>query len=140
MHQADIYPIPKEQSDLDVELEAGTDDEAYLRVLSAHLPKVFQAAGKPDLVFYQAGCDTLAGDPLASLQMSESGIVQRDRMVIDACVRRELPVVMTLGGGYSPDAWHAQYASIRAIVESYGQATDGGNTEPVEPAEPSRRP
>jgi hypothetical protein len=74
----------------------------------------------------------LAGDPLASLKMSEEGIVERDWMVIDACVRRRVPVVMTLGGGYSPDAWHAQYASIRSIVEEYGLATDEANTDTVD--------
>jgi histone deacetylase 11 len=132
VHQGNIYPVPKERSDLDVELQAGMGDDAYLELLAAQLPKVFQAAGKPDIVFYQAGCDTLAGDPLASLQMSEEGIVERDRMVIDACVRRGVPVVMALGGGYSPDAWHAQYASIRGIVEEYGLATEEASKEAVD--------
>jgi len=67
-----------------------------------------------------AGCDPLAGDPLASLAMTEGGIVRRDAKVIDACVERKVPVVMTLGGGYSADAWRSQYASIRRIIETYG--------------------
>jgi len=121
MHQGDIYPIPKATSDLDVELDAGTGDAAYLRILQAHLPALFDRA-RPEIVFLQAGCDTLADDPLASLQMTEQGIVRRDSMVIDACVQRGVPVVMTLGGGYSPNAWHAQYASIRRIIETYGRS------------------
>jgi histone deacetylase 11 len=119
MHQGNIYPIPKATSDLDVELEPGMGDETFLGSLAERLPGLFEAA-RPHVVFLQAGCDTLAGDPLASLRMTEQGIVKRDAMVIDACVRRTIPVVMTLGGGYGPDAWHAQYASIRNIIETYG--------------------
>jgi len=85
-------------------------------------PEVFVSAGRPDIVFYQAGCDTLAGDPLASLQMSEAGIARRDGMVIDECVARGVPAVMTLGGGYSEGAWRAQCLSVRSIIKKYGQA------------------
>ena len=97
----------------------GTDDAQYLRILAAHLPDVFERS-RPDLVFLQAGVDTLAGDPLAHLAMTPDGIVQRDAIVIDACVRRGIPVVMVLGGGYSPGAWSAQFASIRRTIETYG--------------------
>ncbi len=121
MHQADIYPIPKATSDLDLELDAGTGDRAFLALLADHLDALFKQAA-PDIVFFQAGCDTLSGDPLASLEMTEEGIIERDGMVIEACVRHNVPVLMLLGGGYSENAWHAQYASIRSILEEYGQA------------------
>ena len=119
MHQRDIYPAPKADSDLDVELRRGADDETYLAMLARHLPEAIEK-GQPDVVFLQAGCDTLAGDPLAGLEMTEDGIVRRDAMVIDECVRRGIPVVMTLGGGYSKNAWHVQYASIRRTIETHG--------------------
>ncbi len=122
-----IYPIPKAKSDLDVELESGTGDLEYLKLLRECLPKAFNAAGSVDMVIYQAGCDTLEGDPLASLTMTEEGIVMRDALVIDACVDRGIPVVMTLGGGYGKNAWHAQYRSIKAILEMYGQAMSGND-------------
>ena len=121
MHQGNIFPVPKEQCTLDVELQAGTGDEAYLRILRERLPEVFDRA-KPDLVFLQAGCDTLRGDPLAGLAMTEQGIVARDALVIDEAVSRGVPVVMVLGGGYSPRAWAVQYASIRRTIEKYGLA------------------
>ncbi len=118
MHQGDIYPMPKARSDLDIELAGGTGDKDFLRILADNLDGLFDRA-KPDIVFYVAGCDTLADDPLASLEMTQQGIVRRDAMVIDACVKRKIPAVMTLGGGYSPNAWRAQYASIRNIVETH---------------------
>ena len=121
MHQGDIYPIPKARSDLDVELPAGTGDEEYLAILRRRLPAVLRRAD-PDIVFLQAGCDVLANDPLANLSMTPAGVVRRDAMVIDACVERGTPVVMVLGGGYSPDAWVAQYLSVRRTIERYGLA------------------
>ena len=120
MHQGNIYPRPKEKSDLDVELASGTDDKTFLAILAKHLDKIIKVA-KPDIVFLQAGCDTLDGDPLASLKMSAKGISKRDMMVIDACVKHKIPVIMTLGGGYSPTAWQVQFKSIRDIINKYGK-------------------
>ena len=118
MHEGDIYPIPKAVSDVDIELPAGTGDDEFLRILRKALPALFDRA-RPDLVVLQAGCDTFAGDPLAHLAMTAEGIVRRDATVIDECVRREVPVVMTLGGGYSRQAWTIQYASIRRTLETH---------------------
>ena len=128
MHEDDIYPIPKAASDLDVELPAGTGDEAYLKELRRHLPPAF-AAARPEIVFIQAGCDTLAGDPLARLKMTPDGIRRRDAIVVDACAQRGIPVVMTLGGGYSKNAWQAQYGSIARTIRKYGLA-DGPAPHP----------
>ncbi len=119
MHEGDIYPIPKEHSDWDIELLRGTTDEEYLRQLMDALPGIFDEA-RPDIVFIQGGCDTLAGDPLAGMEMTPQGIAERDLMVVDECVQRNIPVVMTLGGGYSEGAWEAQYASIRRIIVKHG--------------------
>ena len=129
MHQGDIYPIPKEKGSLDVELAIGTGNDEYISILAEYLDDVLERA-RPDIVFYLAGCDVLAGDPLAALGMTEAGLLRRDMMVIDACVDRGLPVAMTLGGGYGRNAWRAQYASIRAIIEKYGRAAGPGNVDP----------
>ena len=119
MHEGDIYPVPKATSDLDVELAAGTGDKEYLALLKKHLPDVLERS-RPDIVFLQAGCDTLKGDPLANLAMTKEGIVRRDAMVIDECVRRGIPVLMVLGGGYSRQAWEVQYESVRRTLEKHG--------------------
>jgi histone deacetylase 11 len=129
MHQRDIYPIHKAESDLDVELDRGTDDETYLELLGEHLPRVIERA-RPDIIFLQAGCDTLAADPLAGLEMTEEGIVSRDAMVIDEAVSGGIPVVMTLGGGYSKDAWQVQYASIRRTIGKYAAVRGGPASRP----------
>lgn len=119
MHQSGIYPMPKEQGDLDVELTSGMGDEEYLEVLNLHVTKVLDES-KPDICFVVAGCDTLAGDPLANLAMTEQGIVQRDAAIFAACAERKIPTVFTTSGGYSPKAWHAQYLSIKNLITTYG--------------------
>jgi len=119
MHQGDIYPIPKETSDLDVELNAGDGDEQFIATLEQHLDAVFDRSGA-DICFIVGGCDPLAGDPLASLEMTHEGIKNRDAIIVENCVKRKIPVVLTLSGGYSQDAWRAQYLSVRNLIETYG--------------------
>lgn len=113
-----IYPHPKETNDLDVPLDAGIEDAEYLDTLRNHLPGIFDRA-KPDIVFLQAGVDSLEGDPLANMKLSIDGIVKRDAMIFEEATRRGIPIVMTLGGGYSANAWRAQHESIANIVHTH---------------------
>jgi|GEM_PF-48543 len=119
MHQSNIYPIPKSTSDRDVEMRDGDGDEQFLAVLDEHLDEIIEMADA-DICFIVGGCDTLDGDPLANLTMSQKGIAERDWMIVDRCVKRNLPVVLTLSGGYSPNAWRSQYLSIKNLIENYG--------------------
>jgi len=61
--------------------------------------------------------------------------VRRDVRVVDFCAERNLPVVVTLGGGYRDDAWEVQYASIRRTIETYGVARAGEG--PYPPRQPT---
>lgn len=102
MHGARNYPFRKERSRLDVELEDGTGDAEYHRLLDAHLDDVL-AAARPELAFYIAGADPYAGDRLGRLGLSIEGLRTRDRRVIGACARRAVPLAVVLGGGYARD-------------------------------------
>lgn len=99
LHQEANYPVPKERSDLDVGLDDGTGDEAYLAALAPALERVWAFA--PRLVIYQAGADPFHDDLLGGLRLSFAGLEARDRAVIEGCARRGIAVVATLGGGYS---------------------------------------
>lgn len=131
MHQKGIYPMPKEIGDLDVELPAGMDDVAYLAKLTEVLPKVLDDADA-DICFIVGGCDTLKGDPLASLKMTHQGIVDRDQLIVDECIKRKLPVVLTLSGGYSQDAWKAQYASVKNLIDRQTVAPNDPDSDQTE--------
>jgi acetoin utilization deacetylase AcuC-like enzyme len=102
MHGARNYPFHKERSRLDVALDDGTGDAAYLRQLDACLGDVL-AAARAELAFYVAGADPFAGDRLGRLGMSVDGLRERDRRVIGACMRRGVPLAVVLGGGYARD-------------------------------------
>jgi len=117
MHEGGIYPHPKEDGDLDVELARGITDEQYIQELEKHLEKLLLSE-KPSMVFHVAGCDALDGDPLANGKMTHEGIAKRDQMIVAACKKYKIPYVMTLSGGYSDDAWSAQYKSIKALLEA----------------------
>ena len=99
VHQENNYPVPKERSDLDVGLEDGTGDDAYLAALAPALERVWAFA--PELVLYQAGADPFHDDQLGGLALSFAGLDARDRAVIDGCERRGIAVATTLGGGYA---------------------------------------
>ena len=101
LHGAKNYPFKKEQSDLDVELEDGTTDEPYLEALAHSLDMVL--AHDPEVIFYLAGADPYEGDRLGRLKLTFAGLERRDRLVFDRCRAAELPVILTMSGGYAPN-------------------------------------
>ena len=60
-------------------------------------------ASRPDIVFYNAGVDVHREDRLGLLDITDEGLARRERMVCDAVMRRGLPIVGVLGGGYTHD-------------------------------------
>src|SRR5205085_12624480 len=99
LHARTNYPLHKETGSLDVALEDGTGDDAYLALLDAHAPAALDAHA-PDLVFYQAGVDAHEHDRLGRLRLTHAGLAERDRRVFAWCEARGLPVAVMLGGGY----------------------------------------
>lgn len=110
MHGKDNYPYHKEQSDLDIPLPAGTTDEAYLLLLRENLTAIMRDF-KPDFMFYQAGVDVLATDKLGKLALTLEGCKERDATVMRAAKSGNIPLVVCMGGGYSPD--------IKTILEAH---------------------
>jgi len=99
LHGRTNYPLHKERSSLDVELEDGAGDAAYLAALDAALAPALDAHA-PDFVLYQAGVDAHEHDRLGRLALTFEGLAARDERVLAACAARGMPVVITLGGGY----------------------------------------
>jgi acetoin utilization deacetylase AcuC-like enzyme len=100
-HGRHNYPFFKEKSDLDIELEDGTDDETYINMLKKHIPETIRRV-KPDFVFYLSGVDILQTDKYGKLAVSPQGCALRDRLILNWCKENNLPVVVSMGGGYSP--------------------------------------
>ena len=99
MHAKSNFPFRKQRSKIDIELEDGTGDDAYLMALDGVLPRT--VAFDPDIIFYQSGVDPLCSDTLGRLSLTRAGLKERDRRVISSAHAHRIPIVITLGGGYS---------------------------------------
>ena len=99
MHCQSNFPLRKQESKLDIELGDRTRDDEYLAALDFVLPQVL--AFRPDIILYQAGVDGLHSDQLGHLALTHAGLRERDRRVMLAARSHDIPLVTTLGGGYS---------------------------------------
>ena len=102
MHGASNYPFKKEESDLDIALPKGTNDETYLSILKKELPGLIENI-QPDFIFYLCGVDILESDKLGTLDLTLEGCKKRDEFVLSTCHRLKIPLQCSMGGGYSPD-------------------------------------
>src|SRR5919202_4582030 len=101
MHGAKNYPFRKEESDLDVSLRDGADDGEFLATLEESLERIMDLADW-DLAIFLAGADPFVGDELGRLSVTKEGLAERDRMVLTGCQKRNVPVAITMAGGYAP--------------------------------------
>ena len=123
MHGRDNYPLKKEHSDLDIELLTGTADEVYLNTLYDRLPRLIEQV-RPDFLFYVSGVDILASDRLGKLGVSRDGCRQRDVFVFEQAIKHGLPIMVSMGGGYSPrltDIVEAHCNTFRVAIDLFGQ-------------------
>jgi acetoin utilization deacetylase AcuC-like enzyme len=109
-HAASNFPLRKQTSDHDLPLADDLDDDAYLAAVGRLLPELLEQV-QPQLVLYNAGVDPHRDDRLGRLALSDTGLLLRDRMVLEACLRRGIPVATVIGGGYD---------ALPALVRRHG--------------------
>lgn len=120
IHGENNFPFHKEKSDLDIALEDGTDDSAYLEALERSLAHVLGSVNA-DLAIYIAGADPLLGDRFGRLALSKEGLAERDRWVFGRCADRGIPVAITMGGGYARKVSHVveiHFQTVKIAVET----------------------
>lgn len=110
MHGKNNYPFHKEKSDCDVELADGIRDKEYLALISENLAALLEKV-QPDFIFYLSGVDILETDKFGKLKITLQGCRQRDELVFNLIKSHNLPCVVAMGGGYSPQ--------IKTIVEAH---------------------
>lgn len=110
MHGSNNYPLQKEHSDLDIGLPDKTDDSFYLKTLDTNLKNLLDKV-EPDFLFFQSGVDILDTDKLGKLSVTRGGCKQRDRIVLEAAKQNSIPLVTSMGGGYSEN--------FRDIIEAH---------------------
>jgi acetoin utilization deacetylase AcuC-like enzyme len=110
MHGEHNYPFHKEKSDLDIGLKVGITGNEYLLTLQQTLPNLIEKV-KPEFICFIAGVDVLATDKFGKMNLSIEDCKQRDEIVFTNCKPYNIPVAVSMGGGYSPD--------IRNVVEAH---------------------
>lgn len=122
IHGEKNFPFRKVYGDLDIGLQENASDEDYLTMLEIALERALFAV-HPDLAIYIAGADAHELDTLGKLNLSTAGMAARDRMVMEACFERRIPVAVTMGGGYAAevDDIVAIHLQTVAIARDYWQ-------------------
>lgn len=109
-HGKTNYPFKKEKSDLDIAFENNTTDDEFLSTIQSIIPKLINGQ-KPDFIFYLAGVDILESDKLGKLSCTLDGCKKRDEIIFNLCSQFQIPVQVSMGGGYSPE--------IKTIIEAH---------------------
>jgi histone deacetylase 11 len=110
-YNRDIFPrdaAAQRRIDCNVPLASGCSQSDYLDALRTRLPPFLDSvtrSGRLRLAIYNAGTDTLAGDPLGALNLSPAAVLERDRFVIDQLRQRNLPAVFLPSGGYTRQSY-----------------------------------
>jgi acetoin utilization deacetylase AcuC-like enzyme len=126
VHGAKNFPFQKEESDLDAPLPDGAGDTEFLATLDRGLKAALEAADA-DLAIYLAGADPFEGDRLGRLSVTKSGLAERDRIVLQTCRERGIPVAVTMAGGYArevEDTVDVHFQSIRRAADLLESAVD----------------
>jgi acetoin utilization deacetylase AcuC-like enzyme len=122
IHGAKNFPFHKEQSDLDIALEDGAGDEAYLAALDHGLAQALELS-HANLAIYLAGADPFHDDKLGRLALTKRGLLERDRLVFEYCRGAGLPVAITMAGGYArnvEDTVDIHFQTMRLAAELAG--------------------
>ena len=108
-------------------LPVGTFDQAYLFAFEAVVLPLIRAYN-PDVIVFELGADTLAGAPLAHLQLTNNVYVD----VINHLLRFNKPILAVGGGGYHVEntvrAWALAWTilSDQDLAEGMDAAIGGG--------------
>ena len=119
MHGEKNFPFDKENSDLDIPLPDGADDTEFLEALKRGLDIALDRSNA-ELAIYLAGADPFENDKLGRLKVTKPGLAERDRLVLDACRERDIPVAVTMAGGYArevSDTVDIHFQSISAAAK-----------------------
>lgn len=100
VHQENNYPAWKPPSSIDVDLPDEIGDDDYLAWLDNALSSGLRQF-EPELLCYIAGADPYREDQLGGLSLTIGGLKQRDELVFRVARVRDIPVMVTLAGGYA---------------------------------------
>lgn len=102
IHGENNFPFKKEVSDLDYGLPDECNDQVYLQALT-HCLDELDSRFKPDNLIFLAGADPHVDDRLGRLNISSEGMRLRDETVLAYALDRNLPIALSMAGGYGKE-------------------------------------
>lgn len=105
MYHEDNYPQDdevKKYIDFNVPVRS-MDDQGYIALINKDIPDAIKKS-QPDLIIYNAGTDIYYKDPIGKMNVSEEGIIERDKIVFRNAIENNIPILMVLSGGYSSES------------------------------------
>jgi histone deacetylase 11 len=100
-----------------IPLEWRTEDAEYLEKVKTAVDQAI-VNHKPQLIIYNAGTDILIGDPLGGMSITAQGVIMRDQLVIESAIKNNIPIVMTLSGGYTKQSAEVISKSLENIIKN----------------------
>ena len=98
------------------QLHKNTEDKEYLAIVQNLIEKAYKE-NDFDLVIYNAGTDIYEADELGELKISREGIIKRDEIVFKEAIKRKIPIIMVLSGGYTQESGEIVADSIINLVD-----------------------
>jgi histone deacetylase 11 len=121
VYNSDIYPKDiraKSAINANMFINSGCEDEQYLGTLCGNLKFAIKTF-EPDFIIYNAGTDVLKGDRLGQLSVTEEGIRKRDEFVWHQALKRKIPILMVLSGGYTSRSAGVIGGSLQNILTKF---------------------
>jgi len=92
-------------------MPVGTDDEAYLKAFNEAVFPLMKAYD-PDVVVMELGMDSLSGDPLAHLSLTNNAYAE----IVEKVMTLNKPILATGGGGYNVENTTRGWALIWSVL------------------------
>ena len=61
----------------------------------------------------------MENDPLGHLNITEEGILKRDELMFDICLKNNIPIVMLMSGGYQKTNGYTIGRSILNLIRKF---------------------
>ncbi len=104
---------------VNVPLPVGTYDQEYMRVFKTVVVPLIEFY-EPDVIVFELGADTLAGDPLARLYLTNNTYAD----IINILLKYNKPILATGGGGYNIENTVRAWAFAWTVLSGQDDGSD----------------
>ncbi len=117
-----LFPFPYGETEHEmihyfIPYEKGDKGNTFIPLLLEAIKMPFEEF-QPDFVIYNAGTDTLEGDPVTGLSQTRFAILDRDLLIAKTAWLAKVPIMMCMSGGYGTEVPQLVAESIHTICST----------------------